>query len=182
MGKTRAKPKNPRSTQSIRGFPFLSLKSLQPPFHTRDPMADIFCTGRSSDFPPDPAAFPFRKKRNSDHGCRNVPFRPFQAGKGRGHSGGSVPDSHGVPCSALKGAPERWCYSIAGFKICQEEKARDCFLILGFFFPMPQPQLAQSPLHPQGRLFGTTSTLLPSGAILKPFSPLKKRAWAGTPP
>ena len=63
--------------------------------------------GRSSDFPPAPAAFPGRLSGPVAESLpRGVPIR------GRDHSGGSVPESHRIPCHAPRGAvrpPDRLC-------------------------------------------------------------------------
>jgi len=103
---------------SIRGYPFFHRKIFRL-YPNRE--GDAVRSGRSSDFPTLSTTFPSGTQwklsaRQWHTNAERVPF-PRVTGKRRDHSGGPVPDSHGVPCSALLRAPERYLVFLLEWRI-----------------------------------------------------------------
>jgi hypothetical protein len=96
---TRAK-KIPGRRLSIRDFPVYP--QISTVFSLVREENSCIGSGRSSDFSTIPAAFP----SGADSGALARMFPFHNAGKERNHSGGPVPDSHGVPFSSAKAEPE----------------------------------------------------------------------------
>ena len=110
------KIKNPRTDYIDPG---ITLFYPQDPRIYLCPRRQNYCSGRSSDFPAPSAAFP--SSIHWDSGAQRLKRFPSPNGKGRGYSGGPVPDYNGVPFYAPCRAPELIFIFKLSKKVSQEK-------------------------------------------------------------